>query len=110
MKLPKLSPRVVGAILIISLLAVAALWIGLESLTLSDKIAENHITAVIQNAWEKEPGVILVIACVFSYWMGHTFWSRRTPLHKYTAVALTKELARRGYTIVPKKLTSIDEA
>lgn len=63
-----------GAILGLSLLALAALWGFVEYRTLTDKIPDNHITAVIRAAYKSEPGVFVLFAFVLGYWFGHLFW------------------------------------
>lgn len=63
-----------GAILIVSLLVVAALWIGLEVVRLKDQIPNNHITPVVRAAFHAQPGVFLAFFCLLAYLCGHLFW------------------------------------
>lgn len=63
-----------GAILIISLVVVAAVWLVLEWKTLSDDIEGNHITAVVRRAVKAQPGPFLLLMFALGFLCGHLFW------------------------------------
>ena len=63
-----------GAILIVSLLVVAAIWLGLEWKTLKDDIPDNHITAVVRKAMKAQPGPFLLFFFALGFLCGHLFW------------------------------------
>lgn len=63
-----------GAILILSLVAIAALWLVLEWKTLSDDIPGNHITAVVRAAVKAQPGPFLLMMFALGFLCGHLFW------------------------------------
>lgn len=63
-----------GFILITTLVAVTIVWSVLEYRTLSDRVAGNHITAVVRRAFAAQPGVFMLLGGAFCYWMGHLFW------------------------------------
>jgi hypothetical protein len=44
-----------------------------EAMTLSDGIPSNHVTAVVRQAWQKEPWVFLWICSSLAYLAGHFF-------------------------------------
>jgi len=66
--------EVTGAILIISLLAIAALWLAVEWKTLKDDIEGNHITAVVRRAVLAQPGPFILGALALGFLFGHLFW------------------------------------
>ena len=63
-----------GGILIISLLAIAAIWGVLEWRTLADDVEGNHITAVVRRAVKAQPGPFILFALALGFLMGHLFW------------------------------------
>lgn len=75
------------AVLLLAGVGLIALMFGgyivWEAHTLANDIADDHITAVIQIAWEKEPGAILFVSClvtaVVCILASHWFWGARRP-------------------------------
>jgi hypothetical protein len=63
-----------GAILVLSLVALAAGWLILEWRTLKDDIPGNHITAVVRRAVEAQPGPFILFAFSLGFLFGHLFW------------------------------------
>lgn len=49
----------------------------LEAITLADATPMNHITAVVQVAYYKEPGVFVWLAFSGGFLCGHLFWGKR---------------------------------
>jgi hypothetical protein len=60
-------------------------WLGLsvayllviEGITVADSMPMNHITAVMRQAFAKEPGVFMWLAFSAGWLGGHLFWSKR---------------------------------
>lgn len=63
-----------GAILGLSLLALALGWGVLEWRTLSDGIPGNHITAVVRRAIKAQPGPFILLAFALGFLAGHLAW------------------------------------
>lgn len=51
---------------------------AVEAWTLADQTPMNHITAVVRQAFAKEPGVFMWLAFSVGYLSGHFFWSGKT--------------------------------
>ena len=63
-----------GAILILSLVVIAAMWLVLEWRTLTDETPDNHITAVVRAAVKKQPGPFILFAFALGFVAGHLVW------------------------------------
>jgi len=63
-----------GAILIVSLLVIAAIWLIVEWRTLKDEIPDNHITAVVRKAMKAQPGPFMLFFFALGFLCGHLFW------------------------------------
>lgn len=63
-----------GAILLVSLLVVAAVWLVLETVRLRDDVPNNHITAVVRWAVAKQPGPFILASFVVGFILGHLTW------------------------------------
>ena len=63
-----------GAILLVSLLVLAAVWLSLEIVRLRDDVPNNHITAVVRWAVAKQPGPFILFGFVVGFISGHLFW------------------------------------
>jgi len=63
-----------GAVLLVSLGLLAAVWIWWEIKTLSDSMPGNHITAVVRRAVKAQPGPFLLFMFALGFLCGHLFW------------------------------------
>lgn len=63
-----------GAILILSIVTIGALWLILEWRTLKDEVPDNHITAVVRRAVKAQPGPFILFAFALGFLAGHLAW------------------------------------
>lgn len=65
---------VTGAVLVVSSLALAVVWIVLEVVTLRNDVPGDHITAVVRRAVRAQPGPFIWLAFTLGYLAGHLTW------------------------------------
>lgn len=71
-----------GAILVAIFVGCVCALLALEAVTLADSTPDNHITAVIRNAWEGDGNWVFLWLCSsLAYLAGHFFASRRQCPH-----------------------------
>jgi len=62
----------------VTLLGLPLLWLAWEIWTLSDSVPANHITAALRMAFERQPGVFVLLAGWYAFACGaiagHVFW------------------------------------
>jgi hypothetical protein len=63
-----------GAVLVLSLVVWAVVWLVLEVLTLADSTPDNHITAVVRAAVKRQPGPFILLMFALGFLCGHLFW------------------------------------
>ena len=69
--------RKTGALLIGWFVVSVVFLLALEGWTLADQTAANHITAIVRQAFDKEPGVFMWLSFSAGWLGGHLFWSGR---------------------------------
>jgi hypothetical protein len=63
-----------GAVLLVSLGLLAAVWVWWEIRTLKDETPGNHITAVVRAAMKEQPGPFMLLFFALGFLCGHLFW------------------------------------
>ena len=66
-----------GIILIGWFVVSVVFLLAVEGWTLADQTQANHITAVVRQAFDKEPGVFMWLAFSAGWLGGHLFWGGR---------------------------------
>jgi hypothetical protein len=66
-----------GILLIVWFCFSAAFLLALEFFTLGNSVDSDHITAVVRQAFAREPGVFMWLAFSAGWLGGHLFWSGR---------------------------------
>ena len=62
------------AVLVVTLAALAVIWLLLEWRTLSDNVEGNHITAVVRRAVKAQPGPFMLFFFALGFLCGHLLW------------------------------------
>lgn len=69
-----MSAETVGMVLVLTLAALAIVWLFIERKTLKDDIPGNHITVVVRAAVKAQPGPFILFAFGLGFLFGHLFW------------------------------------